>query len=132
MQQRIANKYKSKFYRLKNTNSRKDIQLTPRSKVNKLLRLRKESVSQAIRKKLIFGEALNAQLTETYKSLGHSHKKKQMFSKLVVGKITKKYRLIKQHLSFMKYKSSKTYENYIKDGFTKYSRAKKKISYHIN
>ena len=51
-----------------NAFSKKNIQLSPRSKVHKLLR--KESVSPAIRKRLIFGEALNTQLSETNKSLG--------------------------------------------------------------
>lgn len=51
-QQKIANKYKSKFYRMKAAHLSKDIPLTPKSKVNKLLG--KESVSPAIRKKINF------------------------------------------------------------------------------
>lgn len=64
---------------------------TPRSKVKAMLGT--EKVSPHIRKKLLFGEVLTAQLANSYENMGTDRRKKKSFSSLIAGNIVKKYRM---------------------------------------
>jgi len=69
---------KKRYYRLKkSTTISKD---SPRTKVKQLLK--KENVSQNVRKKLLFGEVLTCQLKAAYKST-KSAKGKQIFWRMI-------------------------------------------------
>lgn len=91
----------------------------PRSKTE--VCLKGVSVPKNVRKKLFYANVLESQLSESYKNL-RSAKSKQLFTKIISGKIIKKYRCLKMSNSFLKYKTftanekrrNLTYERQIK------------------
>lgn len=88
LQKSRAEKYKKRYLRLKNKSN--ETEMTPRTKIKNMLRSGR--VSPAVRKRLIFGEALNLQLKTNFKTLKNSYKLKRDFYKKVSGQILKKYR----------------------------------------
>ena len=60
-------------------------------------------VSEQIKKRLLFGEVFQHQLTHNFNKL-RNEKSKQVFTKAIAGKILKKYRQIKYTKEFLPYK----------------------------
>lgn len=96
-----AAKYRKKYERLLEKISKKEHEITPRKKVKEIIKGVK--VTTEIKKRLLFGEVLQHQLTHNFKKL-RNEKSKQVFTKAVAGKILKKYRQIKQANKFLSYK----------------------------
>lgn len=94
---RKADKYRKKYSRLleKYKPAKTD---TPKSKLKVFLKGR--SVPKDVRKKLLFCETLSCELSERYKSL-RKQKDKQFFSKMIAGRIIKKYRFLTSSKSFL-------------------------------
>lgn len=88
--------YKKKWFRV--LEKKKNEVLSPNSKVNKLLN-GSPKVPPAVRKKLLFGEVLNKELTSKFQTL-KDQKSKQVFSKVIEGRYLKKYRLLKEAKHF--------------------------------
>lgn len=76
-------KYKKKLQRIKKKNA------SPRTKVNKKL---KDVSSVAIRKTLLFHEALVEDIRNNYKN-AQGERERQIISKVITGKVLKKYRM---------------------------------------
>lgn len=95
---RKVQKYKARYSRLKekglqSTKKKASTSvLSPPSRVKELLVQGKRNPEKVF-KRLLFAESLKEQLTENYKCL-HSDKEKQVFKKIVGGKILKKYRIV--------------------------------------
>ncbi|KAG8176379.1 hypothetical protein JTE90_020165 [Oedothorax gibbosus] len=81
-------------------------ELTPNSEVNKLLQSY-PSVPTEVRKNLLFGAALEHQLKQNVRNI-KSHKEKQIFSRVIQGRILKKYRLLTKAKSFLSSKMFKS------------------------
>lgn len=62
--------------------------------------LKGNKVIETVRKRLIFSEALTQELTATFKSLT-GRKEKQIFTKIIDGKIVKKYRVLGHAKQFL-------------------------------
>ena len=82
-----AEKYRKKYERLLEKISRKEHEITPSKKVKEIIKGVK--VTEEIKKRLLFGECLQHQLTHNFKKL-RNKKSKQVFTKAVAGKILKK------------------------------------------
>ncbi|MGL5028750.1 MAG: hypothetical protein ACRC6C_01280, partial [Wolbachia pipientis] len=103
-----ANKYKQKYYRLLNKDSEKKKCSTPRSKVRAMLKSHR-FVSATIKKRLVYAEVLDQQMTTSYNTL--QGKSKQVFSKMFFGgKILRKYRCLASAKSFLKYRALISHE----------------------
>ncbi|KAJ1524589.1 hypothetical protein ONE63_011075 [Megalurothrips usitatus] len=83
-----ANRWKKKFYRSKDNEAKTAKQVTPRTKVRKLLN--GEQVSAKVKGRLVFGEVISSQLRLSYKST-KSFKVKQVFGRMVNGSVIKRY-----------------------------------------
>lgn len=84
---------------------------SPETKVNKLTT--EINVPPAIKKSLIFGEVLRNQLSENAKQLG-TQKDKDIFSKVISGKIIRRYRMVGQASKIISYKMHKKQINNLK------------------
>lgn len=62
--------------------------------------LKGNKVNETVKKRLIFSEALTQELTATFKSLT-GQKEKQIFTKIIDGKIVKKYRVLGHAKQFL-------------------------------
>lgn len=95
-------KYRKIIYRRKNISaSAIQKKVTPRTRVEEITR--GITVTPTVKRKLIFGEVLQDQIAENIRqTIGH--KDKQVASKLVSGKIIKKYRMIGEAKKLISYK----------------------------
>lgn len=92
-------RYKQKYYRLKgqyNATSN-----SPRSKVHKFLKSQSQKVSPEVKRKLLFGETLKVELTESFQK--GSFKRKQSFSVMFTARYLKKYKFMKEVKPFLSY-----------------------------
>lgn len=88
-----SEKYRKRWQRLKEKKLKTNAMLSSNSKVNQLLG--KEKVSQPVRRKLIFGEVVERQLQENYRTAsGHTSKKK--YHVTMQYNMLKKYRLLNE------------------------------------
>lgn len=87
-----AERYKKRYQSLKTKTQNSQHPLTPNSKVRKLLG--NERVSPVIRKRLLFGEVLNEEVSSSFKKLKESQKGRKLFFHVIKGRILKKYRLL--------------------------------------
>lgn len=123
---RNAQKWKKKYYRLgkkieKQKNKTED---SPKSKVNEMLG--KNSVSEEVKRELIFNEALHQQIKINYKNLGQDKKKKRICTTFLTGKVIRKYRFLnKSRFGFGSYKLFK--ENRSKNNESKRAILRKKM-----
>jgi hypothetical protein len=101
---KYAQKYKNMYFRLLRSSNLPSAESSPRTKVRKTLNGRR--VDSDIRKKLLFGEVLNAQLAENYEQR-KGFKSRQLFAHAVSGKIIRKYRCFGQTKDFLKSKTVK-------------------------
>lgn len=97
-------KYKKRFYRTKNKKD-KEKELSPRSRV--LKSLEGCNVPENIKEKLLFSEALNAQISKNLQDV-RSVRRRKTYGKLVNGSIMKKYRLVGKLKDFASYKILRT------------------------
>ncbi|CAG9814469.1 unnamed protein product [Phaedon cochleariae] len=115
---RKSESYKKKYYRLlEKTKQEKnhktiDTDLTPLTKVNMLLDASQieSSKVEEVKKSLIFGEVVQQQLVNTYQEL-KSDQKKQIFKKILDGKVIKKYKLRTKLSTVMKFRKSSNFDN---------------------
>lgn len=92
-------KYKKKYLRLvEKRNKELKNELTPNTKVKNILK--GVIVDGTVRKRLVFAEALSQDLKSTFKTL-KGHKERQIFSKLIGGKVVKKYRVLGHTKDFL-------------------------------
>ncbi|XP_054720926.1 uncharacterized protein LOC129230544 [Uloborus diversus] len=89
-------KYKQSWLRLKAASS---ASFTPRSRVENLLKGKR--ISSPIKRKLLFGEVLTDQLKENLKVKCSTQRDKQMFHRVICGKIIKKYRFLNLTRTFL-------------------------------
>lgn len=104
--------YKKRYYRLKATRK-------PRCDVNEMVSDSEISLSPASTKNILFGKVLRDQLVYNFTSM-KSDQERQMFTKVISGKIIKKYRMQNQCSRFLKYK--RTSKDYINTSPLTYSR----------
>lgn len=122
--------YKKKYYRLvEKTNKPVNYEptnpnLTPLTKVNLLLDASHIEPSKIgeVKRNLMFGEVIQQQLANSYQEL-KSDKKKQVFKKIVDGKIIKKYKMRTKLSRVMKFRKS---SNFTDQDITKFERKKGK------
>lgn len=81
-------KYKKRYERLNKIVAGRNppAQLTPKTKVNRFLR--GKHVDVEVRKKLVFGEVVQSQLTQHYRQL-HTNKEKQSLKIIIATKVIK-------------------------------------------
>lgn len=104
----------------RNTPATFQIETSPNTKVKQITQGR--NVPQDIKKRLLFGEVLCAQLRDNSKNLNHQNEK-AVASKLFSGKIVKKYKMIGQTRNILSYKMHRKYLNNLK--LCQYERKKK-------
>lgn len=109
--------YRKRYNRMKAL-KKADVE-SPSSKVNKTLLVSGISHSPEIAKKMLFGQVLREQLVTNFKSL-KSDRERQMFTKVISGKIIKKYKLQNECSLFLKYK--RTSKDYMMTSSLTYSR----------
>ncbi|CAH1106712.1 unnamed protein product [Psylliodes chrysocephalus] len=115
---RKAELYKKKYYRLLQKNKQQrshettDSNLTPLTKVNMLLNASQIEPSKVeeVKKSLIFGEVVQQQLVNTYQEL-KSDQKKQVFKKMLDGKVIEKYKMRTKLSTVMKFRKSSNFNN---------------------
>lgn len=86
-----ANKYKKRLERLKRRETKNGQELTPKSKINKLLK-EKNIDDEGIRKRWLFGEVVGLSISKHYSQI-KSLKEKQQFRTFMCDKIIKKYKV---------------------------------------
>lgn len=104
--ERKLDSYKKKYSRYKQKMEKKleDItnnELTPLTKVEQLTK--GIEVPKEVKRKLLFSECIQKQLSDNFKQL-KDDRSKQIFTKVVNGRILKKYRLLNMSTSFLPYK----------------------------
>ncbi|XP_063233360.1 uncharacterized protein LOC134537058 [Bacillus rossius redtenbacheri] len=91
-------KYKKRYQRLLK-GKEKTPTLTPNTKVKKNLRGRK--VPDDVRRKLVFAEVITKELESKFDSIKKSEREKQIFTKVISGRILKKYRMLTHTKHFL-------------------------------
>lgn len=100
-------KYKKRYYRQKNK-TQKNVELTPNTKVETMLQ--GITVPPQVKKRLLFGEVLNQELTSNFQIL-KDHRSKQIFTKVISGRLLRKYRLLHEAVGFLSYGLSRSHKN---------------------
>lgn len=114
-------KFKKRLYRMKTKEKEKKGKiLSPLSRVNEMTK--GINIPQEVKKRLLLGEALQDQISDSLSSSSGS-KEKQTVAKLISGKVLKKYKLVGKAKKIVSYKLHKKYEENMK--FTQYERKKR-------
>lgn len=132
---RKLDSYKKKYYRIrKKLQSRKKLDstnpnLTPATKVEAMLNESHIDPSKVaeVKKSLFFGEVVKKQLSESYKTL-KTDRTKQVFKKILNGKVIKKYRLKTELSTAMKFRRTPKYLNKDITTFERKSGKRKEIA----
>lgn len=93
--------YRKRFSRAVQKSKQKKGELTPNTKVKKMLG--NQVVSHEVKKVLLFGTAIENELAHRYRKM-KTYKDKQLFAKVISGRILKKYRCLNEAQRFLSYK----------------------------
>lgn len=106
--ERYRKRYKRQNFKFKILNNKIKENDTPETKINKLTS--GVTVPPEVKRRLLFGEALSQQLSENAKKI-ITQKDKNIFSKVISGKVMKKYKLIGDAKQIISYKMHRKQTN---------------------